>query len=110
MVVHIVFWKLREDGEESKEQRIQTMKEKLEALVGIVPGLLSAEVGKNYNGGEYDICLFSHLKDRAALEGYAVHPEHLKAAEDVRASTCGRTAVDYDSDSELEDPVDPYSF
>ncbi len=110
MVVHIVFWKLREDGEESKEQRIQTMKEKLEALVGIVPGLLSAEVGKNYNGGEYDICLFSRLKDRAALEGYAVHPEHLKAAEYVRASTCGRTAVDYDSDGELDDPVDPYSF
>ena len=99
MVVHIVFWKLREDGEESKEQRIQTMKEKLEALVG-----------KNYNGGEYDICLFSRLKDRAALEGYAVHPEHLKAAEYVRASTCGRTAVDYDSDGELDDPVDPYSF
>lgn len=110
MVTHIVFWKLIEDETHDKEAYAAVIKEKLENLVGKVPNLIKAEVGVNFNGGEYDICLYSQLKDREALDVYANHPEHLKAAAFVRASTCGRVAVDYDSDSDLDAPIDPFVF
>jgi hypothetical protein len=45
------------------------MKQKLEALVGVGPGLLRAEVGVGFNG--YDVALYTELEDRAALAVYA---------------------------------------
>lgn len=110
MVTHLVFWKLREEDPAEKQRLIAGIKERLEPLVGVVPGLLSAEVGANYNGGEYDVCLFSRLESREALESYATNPDHLKAAEYVRAAACARTAVDYESENILDPAIDPYVF
>ena len=50
MIKHIVLWKLRAfaspEEREAAEKRIKTG---LEALVGVVPGLRYAQVGKNFN-------------------------------------------------------------
>lgn len=43
MVTHIVLWNLKDKSQ--KAQQGGEMKRRLEALVGVVPGLLSAQAG-----------------------------------------------------------------
>ena len=51
MVTHIVFWALKDEAEgHSKRENAEHIKEMLEALVGVVPGLIEAKVGINENG------------------------------------------------------------
>ncbi len=96
MVRHIVFWKLAEEAEgKSKWENAQIIKTQLEALVGKIPGLLSAEVGINENGGEYDAALSSEFENMEALRAYDIHPEHQKVREFVTKVRVSRTAVDY---------------
>lgn len=97
MVKHIVMWNYQEQltAEERKESGMQ-MKQKLESLLGTVPGLLSIEVILNENSSSSrDIALFSELESAEALEGYQVHPAHVKAAEFVKGVTCDRICFDY---------------
>ena len=100
MVTHIVFWKLKE---ENKDANAAVIKEKLEALVGVVPGLLKAEVGRSFIEDAYDLCLVSQFTHRAALEAYRTNPDHQKAAAFVRASICARTSVDFESPDDYAD-------
>ena len=62
MVKHIVMWNLTDKDKVAENGAI--MKQKLEALVGVVPGLLRAEVGVGFNG--YDVALYTELEDRGA--------------------------------------------
>ena len=93
MICHIVFWKLKE---EHKQENVAVMKERLEALVGVVPGLLDASVGYNDNGGDYDAALVSHLESKEALDGYAVHPAHMAVKEFVHTVAIARESVDFE--------------
>ena len=72
MIKHIVFWNIRND--ENKESNMKEMRKKLTSLVGVVPGLISAEVGFNYNPKGYDVALYSVFESKEALDGYQVHP------------------------------------
>lgn len=83
MIKHIVFWNIRND--ENKESNMKEMRKKLTSLVGVVPGLISAEVGFNYNPKGYDVALYSVFESKEALDGYQVHPEHLKVKEFVHS-------------------------
>lgn len=97
MVKHIVFWKLKEQADgRSKLENAKLMKEKLEALVGVVDGLISAEVGINFTEGGYDVALYSVLEDRAALAVYQNHPAHLKVREFVHLVISDRAVADYE--------------
>ena len=93
MITHMVFWKLQE---ENKAENALRIKESLEALVGVVPGLLEMRVGTNVNGGEYDLALCSRFADMAALHGYETHPEHLKVRAFVQQVRIARAAVDFE--------------
>ena len=58
MVTHIVMWNLKDEAEGgSREQNAAIMKERLEALVGKIPGLLSLKVNRGVMPGGYDLCL-----------------------------------------------------
>lgn len=92
MVKHIVLWNLREDCD--KDAAAAEIKVALERLVGLVPGLLSAEVRRCYQG--CDVALYTELTDRAAVEGYQGHPEHLKAKTLVHSYAVERYAADYE--------------
>ena len=85
MVKHIVMWNLTDKDKVAENGAI--MKQKLEALVGVVPGLLRAEVGVGFNG--YDVALYTELEDRAAL---AV----CKVKEFVHSVICERVCCDYE--------------
>ena len=90
MVRHMVFWKLRPEG---LEEHAGEMKRRLEALVGVVPGLQKAEVARCF-GSEWDVCLYTELASREALAAYQDHPAHRAVKEYVHAVTCGRAAAD----------------
>jgi len=94
MVTHMVFWKLKDDG--CLEENARCIKEGLEGLVGVVPGLLEMRVGLNKNGGEYDLALCSRFASMLALHGYETHPEHLRVRAFVRRVAVARAAVDFE--------------
>ena len=71
------------------------IRRQLEALVGKVPGLLSAEVGFSFTDGLYDVCLVTALTDLEALSGYQEHPEHRKVKEFVCSVVADRACCDY---------------
>ena len=93
MVKHIVFWNVRDD--EKKEENMTEMKKRLTSLVGKIDGLISAEVGFNYNPNGYDLALYSIFKDKEALDSYQVHPEHLKVKEFVHSVITDRCVVEF---------------
>ncbi len=97
MIKHIVFWKLKDEAlDNSKQQNLKLMKEKLESLKGKIDGLLEVEVGTNYNPKGYDICLVCTLSSKEALDLYQIHPEQVKVKDFVVSVTNDRAVVDYE--------------
>ena len=97
MVAHIVFWNLKEEAlGASKEENMKKIAEGLQALVGVVPGLLSARVGINFGEGGYDLCLVTSLLSKKALEGYQNHPAHVQMKEFIHQVITDRAYVDYE--------------
>lgn len=95
MVKHIILWKLKD---EFNTREIKSgIKSSLEGLLGIVPGLLEIKVETEHlPSSNVDVMLYSVLENEAALKEYAVHPEHVKAADTfVRPYTESRTCFDF---------------
>ena len=56
-------------------------KKELEALVGVVPGLISAFViTEPLSSSSHDFCLVTELETPEALAAYAVNPNHQNVA------------------------------
>ena len=97
MVKHIVLWKLRPfDSQKEREAAEERIKAGLEALVGVVPGLRYAQVGKNFNPQGYDLGLYTELTSREALDVYQQHPEHLKMREFIHTVITERAVCDWE--------------
>ena len=94
MVVHIVMFKFKD---ENKEENIEKVTSRLNALVDLIPVLKSMEVGVDINKSEraFDLSLYSTFWDKEALEDYAVHEEHLKVVELIKEVTLEAKVVDY---------------
>ena len=71
------------------------IKEGLEALVGIVPGLLKAEVGIGIPENGWDLCLYTEFDNKEHLTAYRDHPAHKKVQEFVHQVITERVACDY---------------
>jgi len=97
MIRHIVMWNLKEEAEgHDRIYNANHIKNSLEALVGVVPGLISLEVGMNFTDGGYDLCLCSQMESKEALQGYTNHPEHVKVKEFVHKVITDRVVGDYE--------------
>ena len=99
MVKHIILWKLKDEySAEEKETIKKGIKENLEALVGKVPGLLSVHVQTEHLASStVDLMLDTSLESPEALKGYAVHPDHVYAANTfVRPYTATRACIDFE--------------
>jgi len=83
--------------EENKSVNIAKVKEMLHALVEKIDGLLSMEVGVDFNGSEraFDLVLYATFETKEDLKSYALHPEHLKALELIKEVTLESKVVDY---------------
>ena len=96
MVKHIILWKLKEEYNTAKIK--EDMKESLEALVGVVPGLVEMKIQiENLPTSNADIMLYSVLESKEALAVYAKHPEHVKVADTkVRPFAESRLCIDFE--------------
>ena len=123
---HIVMWKFKEQHNgKSALENARWMKEQLEGLVGVVPELLSAEVGispaleqtaesaaaeapapvaaqsnaaavpAQAASGEYDACLVSTFASPEALAAYKVHPKHKAISAYCKEARLKRLAFDW---------------
>ena len=99
MVRHVILWQLKDElSIEEKETVKAGIKEGLEGLVGKVPGLKEVHVyTQGLASSNADVMLDSVLESEEALEGYAVHPEHVAVADGkVRPYTKSRTCLDFE--------------
>ena len=98
MVRHVILWELKvEFSAEEKAVIKQDIKTALEALAGVIPGLVSITV--NINGlasSNADCMLDSVFADEAALQAYQKHPAHQEAANTkVRPFVAKRLCLDF---------------
>ena len=95
MLTHIVLFKLKED---SKDQ-IEELKNRLMAMEGQIPELLSIEVGIDVVRSErsYDLALITKFESLDAMQVYQVHPEHQKVIAFVNTVKESTIAVDYEN-------------
>lgn len=99
MVKHIILWNLKDEFSDAEKKKIkEEAKANLEALVGKVPGLIDLKLQIEYlETSSADMMLDSTLESREALKSYAVHPDHVDAANKfVRPFTASRSCMDFE--------------
>ena len=96
MLTHIVIWKYRADVEQEVREAHVLM---LRSLASVIKQLKSLDVGfdvlnlpRSYHTG-----LVATFQDRAGLEAYTVHPEHIKAANFGRNISEHVASVDFET-------------
>ena len=96
-VRHIVMWRLRGDTPEERLDARTKVKTAFEGLQGRIEGLTHVEVGIDISDVDYacDVVLVSEFTDRAALEAYGSHPEHLRVRQELADLRIARFQVDY---------------
>lgn len=77
MLTHMVIWKYRADVDEGVRSEHVKMLAQLQSLIEEVESLtVGCDVLKLPRS--FDTGLVAQFRDRAALEAYTVHPEHIK--------------------------------
>lgn len=98
MVKHIILWTLKEMSEDEKNRVKADIKAGLEGLAGEIPGLLDIKVVTEgrLETSNADLMLDSSFESFDALKNYAVHPAHVKVADEkVRPFTAARSCLDF---------------
>ena len=93
MVKHIVLYTLKEGVD--KAEAVKIIRDSLEPLVGVIPGLSHMEIRQAYQGG-MDYALYSEFESREALANYAGHPAHQAAKENFWHFLDSRCCADYE--------------
>lgn len=98
MLTHIVIWKYRAEVEEALRAEHVA---RLRALSSIVEGIMSFDVGFDMLRlpRSYDTGLVAVFRDRAALDAYTVHPEHVLVATMGRELSEHVASVDFESEA-----------
>lgn len=99
MLKHIVMFRLLDTAHgNDKATNGKLIKQRLEALQGVIPGLLKMEVGINIASGEMaaDIVVYSELESKDALAVYQKHPAHVEVVQYILAACGERRVVDYE--------------
>ncbi len=98
MIKHVIIWKLKEMSEQEKDEHKRLIKEGLESLAGKIEGLTEIKVIIDLlPSSTGDLMLDSTFTSEAALKAYAVHPEHVKVADErVRPFVAERKCVDFE--------------
>lgn len=98
MVYHIVMWNFKPEVEEgSKPEILKNMQTNLEALVGVVPGLLSVKyVAEPLATSTHEFALVTTLEKVEDVKSYGAHPAHVEVAETyIKPFACDRVCLDY---------------
>ena len=92
MTTHVVMFRFHDAAD------VTEARERLNAMMGEVPGLLSVEVGSDHNRSDaaHDLVLVTVHEDREALRQYADHPAHVAVKDWLSSRTKERAVVDTD--------------
>ena len=99
MIKHVILWQLKDELQSEEKLVVKKgIKEGLEGLMGEIPGLMEIKV---YTDGlassNADVMLDSSFESEEALKAYAVHPNHVKVADEkVRPFTKTRSCLDFE--------------
>ena len=96
MLEHIVMWQMNDDLE-NVEIIKNLIKERVEALDGVVPDGRKIEVMKDMaETSTHDIAIFVHVEDEKALERYLRHEAHVEVSEKfIKPYTKNRVCIDF---------------
>lgn len=95
MLTHIVVWKYRaETPQDTRDEHLA----RLRSLSSVVPGIESLSVGVDtlHSPKSYDIGLVGIFRDRAVLDAYTVHPDHVKVVQFGGSITETMAKVDFE--------------
>ena len=95
MLTHIVIWKYRAEVEpEVREEHVRL----LQNLQPLIREVQTLHVGFDtvHLPRSFDTGLVATFADRAALDAYTVHPEHIKVAEFGRSISEQIASVDFE--------------
>jgi len=95
MLTHIVIWKYRADvAQATRDEHVA----RLRSLSTVVPGIESLSVGFDtlHLPRSHDTGLVAVFRDRAALDAYTVHPDHVEVAEFGRSLSDLVASVDFE--------------
>ena len=96
MLTHIVIWKYRADvGQDIRAEHVVLLRR----LASVIPEVKSLAVGRDtlLLARSYDTGLVATFVDRAGLDAYTVHPEHIKVVEFGSAISAQVASVDFES-------------
>lgn len=96
MVKHMIIWKLKDEYKE-KENKKREIKDRLEGLVGKIPGLIEMHIHYDpMEGSAGDVLMDSTFEDATALANYQKNFLHLEVANTVvRPAVELRLSFDY---------------
>ena len=94
MLTHIVVWKYRADVEQGVREEHVAL---LQRLAGHITAIESFNVGFDvlHLPRSYDTGLVATFRDRAALDAYTIHPEHILVADMGRRISESIVSVDF---------------
>jgi hypothetical protein len=90
-------WKFKLEAEgKTKEENMAIVKDRLYALVPIIPEIKRMEIGIDvkHTDASMDLMLLTEFDDMDTLAYYANHPEHLKVVDYVRKVVDTRIVLD----------------
>ena len=98
MIRHVVMWDVAGATSEDKRRNIQLLQDRFHGLRGRIAGLLHLEIGVDSSRVDYacDVLLYSEFESQAALDAYAIHPEHLRIRDELAGVRIARHQVDYE--------------
>ena len=99
MLTHIVVWKYRAETDAAARDEHVAL---LRRLPSLMDGIESFGVGFDtlHLARSYDTGLVAVFRDRAALDVYTVHPEHIKVADFGRGISEHVASVDFASEDD----------
>ncbi len=99
MIKHIVMWTFADDAQGAdKAVNLQIARDRIAALIGVVPGIRTLEPVIPIDPFEHshDLVLYSEFDSADALRAYATHPDHVAVAAFIKAVSTTRICVDYE--------------
>lgn len=86
-LAHAVYFKLKEDSGDAKEQLVKACKKLLsghEGTVYFAAGVVAEDLARDVNVRDFDVFLLVVFKDKAAHDKYQTDPRHLKFVEEFK--------------------------
>jgi hypothetical protein len=95
MLTHIVVWKYLDEVTPTQREEHVAM---LRRLPSLIPNINSFAVGSDILGlpRSYDTGLVAVFPDRAGLDAYTVHPEHVAVADFGKRVSAHVASVDFE--------------